>query len=351
MNAYRSRPFSHTAAPVATKKAAPAATPPSASADPALWEALRAWRQTAAAAAGLPAYCIFTNAALDTICEQRPAEEAQLLAVKGVGPTKVASYGASVLAIIRAAGPAPLLSRKRSFDSPAAFGGGGGGGGGTAAAASGRVLPDFMKASTKRAAYSAPPPPSTSSHSASASSYVATNGGGGGGAAAAAKPANISSATLTAEQKGVADRVLAGENVFLTGAAGTGKSYLFAYLLQELTALHGAGTVAVTAPTGVAAVNVNGVTIHSFSGVGLGKGSLDSLLAKVSRNGKASDNWRKTKVLLVDEISMLDGELFSKLAEISARVRGIATPFGGIQLVLCGDFFQLPPVGLGRGGT
>jgi ATP-dependent DNA helicase PIF1 len=168
---------------------------------------------------------------------------------------------------------------------------------------------------------------------------------------AASKPAHIMDTMLTPEQKRVAGRVLAGENVFLTGAAGTGKSHLFACLFQELTALHGAGAVAVTAPTGVAAVNVNGVTIHSFAGVGLGRGTLEALLAKVTKNKKASDNWKKTKVLLIDEISMLDGQLFSKLADVAASVRGATAPFGNIQLVLCGDFFQLPPVGLGNGGA
>jgi ATP-dependent DNA helicase PIF1 len=84
----------------------------------------------------------------------------------------------------------------------------------------------------------------------------------------AAERKTVLSSDLTSEQRAVAADVLAGKNVFLTGAAGTGKSFLFAYLVQQLTAKHGEDTVAVTAPTGIAAINVNGVTIHSFSGVG-----------------------------------------------------------------------------------
>ena len=142
-----------------------------------------------------------------------------------------------------------------------------------------------------------------------------------------------------------------GENVFLTGAAGTGKSYLFRYLRQELRkAFPAPAQVATTAPTGIAAINVGGVTIHSWSGVGLGRGSADKLVASVTKSRKASARWRACKVLLIDEISMLDSELFSSLALVGAAVRGVEKPFGGLQLVCCGDFHQLPPVGLGNFG-
>jgi len=156
---------------------------------------------------------------------------------------------------------------------------------------------------------------------------------------------------LTREQKEVARDILSGRNVFITGPAGTGKSFLFQYIFQELALLHGEKAVAVTAPTGVAAVNVDGVTIHSFAGIGLGRGDEEELFKKVFNSTKGLRNWTKTKVLMIDEISMLGSELFTKLANIGARIRalkgGPSLPFGGIQLVLCGDFFQLPPVKLG----
>jgi ATP-dependent DNA helicase PIF1 len=102
--------------------------------------------------------------------------------------------------------------------------------------------------------------------------------------------------------------------------------------------------VAVTASTGLAACNVGGVTLHSFSGVGLGKESVTDLVRKVKRNPKARTRWLRTKVLVIDEISMVDADLFDKLEGIAKTIRGNGRPFGGIQLVITGDYFQLPPV-------
>lgn len=102
--------------------------------------------------------------------------------------------------------------------------------------------------------------------------------------------------------------------------------------------------VAVTASTGLAACNVGGVTLHSFAGIGLGKDEVDELVKKIKRNQKTKHRWMRTKVLIIDEISMVDGDLFDKLEEIARRMRNNGRPFGGIQLVITGDFFQLPPV-------
>ena len=102
--------------------------------------------------------------------------------------------------------------------------------------------------------------------------------------------------------------------------------------------------VAVTASTGLAACNVGGVTLHSFGGIGLGKEPLPELIKKVKKNQKAKNRWLRTKVLIIDEISMVDGDLFDKLEGIARAVRNNGRPFGGIQLVITGDFFQLPPV-------
>jgi ATP-dependent DNA helicase PIF1 len=102
--------------------------------------------------------------------------------------------------------------------------------------------------------------------------------------------------------------------------------------------------VAVTASTGLAACNIGGVTIHSFSGIGLGKEPAEDLVKKIRRNAKAKQRWLRTKVLIVDEVSMVDGDLFDKLEQIARTIRNNGRPFGGIQLVITGDFFQLPPV-------
>jgi ATP-dependent DNA helicase PIF1 len=149
---------------------------------------------------------------------------------------------------------------------------------------------------------------------------------------------------LSAEQKLVLDLVLAGKSVFFTGAAGTGKSFVLQCLRQILTERGLIDKTYFTGTTGIAAINVGGCTLHSFAGIGIGNGTAEHLVAKVKSSRQAKSRWMNTKILIVDEISMLEADLFDKLALIGSRVRGVDKPFGGIQLVLCGDFFQLPPV-------
>ncbi len=155
-------------------------------------------------------------------------------------------------------------------------------------------------------------------------------------------------AGLNAEQADVLKAILAGKSVFFTGSAGSGKSFL---LRKCIDALLDSGRakkdqIFITAATGIAAVNIGGSTFHSFSGLGLGKGPLSALLHKVTSSTAASERWRKAKVLIIDEVSMLDGQLLDKAEQVARSVRGSSAPFGGLQLVLCGDFFQLPPVGV-----
>lgn len=127
---------------------------------------------------------------------------------------------------------------------------------------------------------------------------------------------------------------------------GTGKSVLLREIISGLRKkfLREPDRVAVTASTGLAACNIGGVTIHSFSGIGLGKEPAEDLVKKIRRNAKAKQRWLRTKVLIVDEVSMVDGDLFDKLEQIARTIRNNGRPFGGIQLVITGDFFQLPPV-------
>lgn len=158
------------------------------------------------------------------------------------------------------------------------------------------------------------------------------------------KPANI---FLSAEQSNVLELVTQHKkSVFFTGSAGTGKSVLMRAIIAELRKVYKRepDRVAVTASTGLAACNIGGVTLHSFGGIGLGKEPVPDLVKKIMRNQKAKNRWLRTKVLVVDEVSMVDGELFDKLEGIARFIRKNGRPFGGIQLVVTGDFFQLPPV-------
>ncbi|EGG19237.1 DNA helicase [Cavenderia fasciculata] len=143
---------------------------------------------------------------------------------------------------------------------------------------------------------------------------------------------------LTDEQKAIVKCIVeGGKNVFFTGSAGTGKSVVIKHTVAQLREKHGIGTVHVTAASGIAAVNIGGVTLHSFAGIGYGQGTVTQLAVGIAKRKKYEKRWRECKVLIIDEISMIDSELFDKLEQV-ARI------FGGIQLCLCGDFFQLPPV-------
>ncbi|KXT01540.1 hypothetical protein AC578_6337 [Pseudocercospora eumusae] len=152
---------------------------------------------------------------------------------------------------------------------------------------------------------------------------------------------------LSDEQKHVLDLVIEKKkSVFFTGSAGTGKSVLMREIISQLRKKYQRepDRVAVTASTGLAACNVGGVTLHSFAGIGLGKEDVSELVRKIKRNQKAKHRWMRTRVLVIDEVSMVDGELFDKLEAIARQIRNNGRPFGGIQLVITGDFFQLPPV-------
>ena len=180
-----------------------------------------------------------------------------------------------------------------------------------------------------------------------------SGGGGGSGSDTVAPPAR---ALLGRDQRAVYEAVVDDSaNVFFTGSAGTGKSWVLAQVAAGLRrrnarswSARSKGTVDLTASTGIAAANIGGVTIHSFAGVGLGRAPAEELLRDMLL--AARKRWLGCKTLIIDEISMLDGALFDKLDVIARTIRTSSKPFGGIQLVLCGDFHQLPPVGLGANG-
>ena len=221
-----------------------------------------------------------------------PQSAAALQQMKGFGPAKVREYGPWILA----------LCRGRSGTAT--------GCGDGVQTADGPFEPTPRRLSPKRARTSPgsrptpqpTPPPSWASTEFQTQQRRAAELQGSSSSAK-----RIPESSLTATQRAIAQRALAGrENIFLTGPAGTGKSYLFAYIKQELLKLHpGANQVGVTAPTGVAAVNIGGQTIHSWGGIGLGRGGTEKLVQNVMRNVKAAARWHTTSVLLIDEVSML----------------------------------------------
>ena len=153
---------------------------------------------------------------------------------------------------------------------------------------------------------------------------------------------------LSTEQKTVVQLVEQGENVFFTGSAGVGKSFLLKHLVKREMNRRGDNRVYCTSLTGLASCNIDGITIFSFAGIGLGKEDADVLVEQIIENRTALRRWRLVELLFIDEVSMLDATLFEKLELIARKVRNSSAVFGGIQICLSGDFFQLPPIGLGK---
>ncbi len=144
------------------------------------------------------------------------------------------------------------------------------------------------------------------------------------------------------------DILKSGKNVFLTGSAGSGKTYTLNEYIHYLRARR--VPVATTASTGIAATHMNGITIHSWSGIGIKDELSERDLANLSRKKILKDRLRETAVLIIDEISMLHAKQLNAVNQVLKHMRQSEAPFGGIQLVVAGDFFQLPPVG-SRGET
>lgn len=128
-----------------------------------------------------------------------------------------------------------------------------------------------------------------------------------------------------------------GENLFITGYAGTGKSYILNKLKKKFQ-------IDVTSTTGLAAVNVQGQTIHSWAGVGICNKPIRDVVEKILQRSKLKKQITECKILAIDEISMLDARTFDYIDEVLRHLRDGSKPFGGIQVLLFGDFFQLPPV-------
>jgi ATP-dependent DNA helicase PIF1 len=151
---------------------------------------------------------------------------------------------------------------------------------------------------------------------------------------------------LTEKQQKVVDLILKRENVMISGPGGTGKSFLIHHVVSLKDSLMSSKShiMGVTAMTGAAAVLINGTTLHSFLGLGLGEGSVSQLVDKIKINNKSSC-WKLLQILIIDEVSMLSVELFDKLERIARIFRENEKPFGGIHLVLSGDFLQLPCIG------
>ncbi len=156
---------------------------------------------------------------------------------------------------------------------------------------------------------------------------------------------DLGSPVLSAEQQSALELINMGQNVFVTGGAGTGKSFLIRQFLKD----HDAKSFPVLASTGAAAVLVGGRTFHSFFALGILEGGVEATIAKAMSDRRLRKRLNQVQGIVIDEVSMIDGVILAAAEEIARRVRKSPEVWGGIQVIAVGDFFQLPPVVIGRG--
>jgi ATP-dependent DNA helicase PIF1 len=307
--------------------------------DSHLYHELCTWRTKTAEESQVAPYFVVQNTVIDNIVTLKPLTLKELKAVPGIGPVKLKSFGESLVRIVRECTSLIDSSSEITFDSKSSFNTN------TDLVTKTNITPKTRKTPISRVKMADKPLTLNDDDS-----FISEN-------------------ELNHEQRLAASHALKGNNVFITGSAGTGKTFLMKYVIQQLMKIHGESAVAVTAPTGIAAIAVGGQTIHSFAGIGLGeyicyllvclvnvfsiqttgKDDKQKLLSKVVGNKQSVSRWRRSKVLVIDEVSMLDKDLFELLDEVARKVRGSSKPFGGLQLLLVGDFMQLPPVKKGDG--
>lgn len=150
---------------------------------------------------------------------------------------------------------------------------------------------------------------------------------------------------LSDEQLEAFEYMQTGRNLFITGSAGCGKSHIIKTIIKSLTL--NKKIFGVTSSTGCSAITIDGSTLHSFLGIGLGnlpvKVLYEELLKKKYKNA-IYNKLKKLEILIIDEISMINGDLFTLIDQYLKLIKNNKEPFGGIQMILSGDFFQLLPV-------
>ena len=148
--------------------------------------------------------------------------------------------------------------------------------------------------------------------------------------------------SLSSSQKAVINQFLSGNNLFVSGGAGSGKSYLLNFLKKNYSHLG----LEITASTGIAAINIGATTIHSWSGIGLANQPLEYILENLNsfKFLQIKKRMRYANCLAIDEISMISADLLDLLNAVLQHIRNNTKPMGGLQVLFFGDFLQLPPV-------
>ncbi|MEK6773117.1 MAG: AAA family ATPase [Bdellovibrionota bacterium] len=157
------------------------------------------------------------------------------------------------------------------------------------------------------------------------------------------QPLQMESFALSKDQEIALNWLRSGENVFLTGGAGSGKSYLIREYRKEVDS----ESLPILASTGVAAVLLGGRTFHSFFGLGIMEGGPRAAFERAIKNSKLLKKIKKSEGVIIDEISMISGAAFETAEMIARKARESDLPWGGLRVIAVGDFAQLPPVGPG----
>ncbi len=147
---------------------------------------------------------------------------------------------------------------------------------------------------------------------------------------------------LSKEKQQIIELIEEGKNIFITGSAGTGKSFLLNFLKRHYLE----SKLTITASTGISAVNIGGSTIHSWAGIGLANIEVSQIIRNLfsAKSSKTRKRILQTKILAIDEISMISAKVFEILDKVFQAVRQDSRPMGGMQILLFGDFLQLPPI-------
>ena len=151
--------------------------------------------------------------------------------------------------------------------------------------------------------------------------------------------------TFSKEQQDIFNKYISGKNIFVTGPGGCGKTFLIKYIVKD--AKSKLKNIHICALTGCASIllQCNARTLHSWAGIGLANEEIDIIVNRVIRSKIKRQNWENVEILIIDEVSMLSLKIFKILDIIGRKIKKNDIPFGGIQLIFVGDFYQLPPIG------
>lgn len=246
---------------------------------------LKDFRQREAHLKYVPLYCIFSNSVIEEISTYLPKDKENLLKIKGMGKRKLEEYGDEIIEIVN----------------------------------------EFLKNNPQ---YSSKEIPTPSKNKRSKETFIPKI------------ETEETSEPIFIENEDtlkIKELIKNGENIFITGSAGTGKSFILNKLKKEFK-------IEVTSTTGMAAVNIGGQTIHAWAGVGICNLPIDYAIKSIIKKSSLAKKIKNAQILAIDEISMLDAQTFDYINTVLKAIRSNNKPFGGLQLILFGDFFQLPPV-------